>query len=93
VGICCSLQWCVLRELRRDHRGQATGSCSDSLAIRRDLGFLQEFSAWGEHCRFLSSPRFAGRRHLPTVVRGTGARSKYWTLATKEALTCVLFYF
>jgi hypothetical protein len=73
VDICCSLDWRVLRELHRDHRGQATGPCSDCLAIRRDLGFLQEFSACGENCRVLSSPRFAGRVHLPTVVRGTGA--------------------
>jgi hypothetical protein len=40
VDICCSLDWRVLRELHRDHRGQTTGSCGDCLAIRRHLGFL-----------------------------------------------------
>src|ERR1035441_9918955 len=93
VDICCSLDWCVLRELRRDHRGQATGSCSDCLAIRRDLGFLQEFSACGENCRVLSSPRFAGRGTFRLWFEEPALDTKYWKVATKEALTCVLFYF
>jgi hypothetical protein len=81
-----------LRELRRDHRGQATGSCSDCLAIRRDLGFLQEFSA------AKTAESFALRTSLGGCTfrlwfEEPALESKYWKVATKEALTCVLFYF
>ena len=99
MAIPCSIDRRVLREFRRDHRGQAKRSCSHGVAVISDSGpsFIKEtYDAFNSA---LAARRAHSHRHLdrafrplisnqpdPPGVRGADVRSVQYTTRRRRKM-------